>query len=58
MSRSYDHNEFGLKQKIQLRIDGELLDREFRNVGEARQWLQREGYSKEEITRRVKFLRS
>lgn len=58
MGRAYEHNEFGLKQKVQLRIDGELLSREFRNEGEARKWLQREGYTKDDIIRRIKFLRS
>lgn len=58
MSRKdYSRNESGLKNKVQIRLDGETLDREFRNKGEAIQYLQkREGLRKDEISRRVKFI--
>jgi hypothetical protein len=57
--REYERNEYGFKPKIQLRVDGEVLERMFRSEGEARKYLEREyGFNKNEINRRVKFLRS
>lgn len=51
-------NEYGIKNRVQLRINGILLDREFRSEGHAKEYLRREGFTKEEISRQVKFIRS
>jgi len=58
MGRPYDHNEFGIKSKVEVKLDGVIMERQFRSEGHAREYLRKEGYSKEEIARRVKFLRS
>lgn len=53
MGKHYEHNEFGGKQKIRVKINGEFIDREFRNEGEARKYLEAEGYTKDDIRRGV-----
>jgi hypothetical protein len=49
MGREYDRNEFGGKNKTQVKINGSLVNRQFRNEGEARTWLKAEGYTKEDL---------
>ncbi len=57
MGRDYSRNEAGFKTTIQIRLDGVVLDRGFRNKGEAIAYLQKsEGLNKQEIARRVKFI--
>jgi phage tail tube protein FII len=58
MSKKYEHTEYGTKPKVQIKINGELLDREFRNIGEAQDYLRKEGFTKEDVARQVKFIRS
>lgn len=57
MGREYSRNEAGFKSTVQIKLDGTLVDRGFRNKGEAIQYLQKhEQLSKEEISRRVRFI--
>lgn len=58
MGRSYDHDDNGFKRKVQIKVDGELLERDFRNEGEAREYLRKQGFTKEDVARQVKFIRS
>lgn len=57
MGREYDRNEMGFKTTVQVKIDGVLLDRSFRNKGEAMQYLQKaEDMTRQEINKRVRFI--
>jgi len=55
--RRESHDEFGLKNKVSVKIDGVPLDRAFRNKGEALTYLKKtEGLAKQDINRRVRFI--
>lgn len=57
MGRDYFHNDDGFKPTVQVKLDGEIIGRSFRNKGEALEYLRRhEELSKEEINRRVRFI--
>lgn len=57
MGREYSVNEAGFKQKIQIKLDGVLIERGFRNKGEAVAYLKKnEDLTKEDINKRVRFV--
>jgi hypothetical protein len=57
VGREYSRNEAGFKQTIQVKLDGVVIERPFRNRGEAIQYLQRtENLTKQEINKRVRFI--
>jgi hypothetical protein len=57
VGRRFGRNNQGYKQTVQVRLDGVLLDRNFRNKGEAVTYLQREeDLTREEIKKRVRFV--
>jgi hypothetical protein len=61
MGRDYNSKQYdtGFKSVVQVRLDGFLVERPFRNKGEAIAYLQKtEGLSKQDIARRVKFINS
>jgi hypothetical protein len=57
VGRRFSRDENGQKQTVQVKIDGVLLDRGFRNKGEAISYLQRnEDMTRDDIKRRVRFI--
>ena len=59
MGRSFrgGRDENGIKRTVQVKVDGNLIERGFRNKGEAIDYLRREeGLEKHEIKRRVRFI--
>lgn len=56
MSKRDFRDEYGMKQTLRVRLDGVVIERSFRNKGEAIAYLQdKKGLRKDEIARRVKF---
>lgn len=50
------YNEYGLKNKVRVKLDGNWLDREFPNRGAALKYLKdHEGLTRQEINQRVRI---
>lgn len=57
MARRFSRNNQGLKQTVQIVLDGFIIDRGFRNKGEATDYLIREeDLTREDIKKRVRFV--
>ncbi len=57
MGREFSRNEAGFKTTVQVKLDGVLLDRAFRNKGEAMNYLQKtEQLTRQDIQKRVRFI--
>jgi hypothetical protein len=53
MGRSYDRNEYGAKNKVQVKVNGKPVQRQFRNRGEALDYVYDMGYTKDDIKRGI-----
>lgn len=55
----YEHNEYGEKSRVRIKINGQFIDRSFPNEGKARSYLEAEGYTKEDLKKGiVKIIRN
>lgn len=45
-----------VKRLIKIKIDGNLLKRDFRNQGEAIKYLEKQGMNRSQISKKVKFI--